>query len=219
MLAVVRSAASTSIGAMGDSAPRSDTRDPTNVRVARTRRAIFDATEALLHEQRGALTVSDVIERSGISRGAFYAHFSGLEDLAVAMFRERFATFGPDDASRRLSGAVSSSESSRLALRGLVEHVVEHRGLYLGVASLGGGRAHETLVDLLYEQVLVTARVMPGIPPAVAPEDVARFIAAGSLGLILAWVDRDRQIVIDASAIDDMVTRLYALMPAWDRDA
>lgn len=183
-----------------------------NTKVARTKRALFQAADELLSE-RSVITVSDVLERAGVSRGAFYNHFTGLEDLAVAMFRDRFAQLGRDDVMRRTAGEVSPAESSFIAIREVVQHVVDHRALYLGVETLTGGRrAHETLVDLLYEQVYGTTLAIPDRPPGVKVEDLARFVAGGTMALLVQWVRRGEEF-----DVDDMTRRILVLSPEWGR--
>jgi AcrR family transcriptional regulator len=185
-----------------------------NVRVTRTRRALFDAAEALMAEQDEPITVSDVLRRAGVSRGAFYTHFTGLEDLAVAMFRDRFSELSRDDVQRRAVGSVSAAESSFLAIRDVVQHVVDHRALYLGVETLTGGRrAHETLVDLLYEVVHATVLAVPTRPPEVVTEDIARFTAGGSMALLVDWMRAGER-----PDVDEMTRRLLALQPAWGQE-
>jgi AcrR family transcriptional regulator len=185
-----------------------------SVRIQRTRRALFDAAIALIGEQDEPVTVSELLRRADVSRGTFYTHFTGLEDLAVALFRDRFSALGRADLARRESATTSPAESSYLAIRDVVQHVVEHRALYLGVETLTGGRrAHETLVDLLYEQVYATTLAIPTRPADVVAEDLARFIAAGTMALLLGWMrdgsDHD---------VDEMTRRILALAPSWGRE-
>jgi AcrR family transcriptional regulator len=55
-----------------------------------TRRALLDAAAQLIAERgyRGT-TVSDIVERSGLSKGTFYWHFKSKEDLLLAVLEER----------------------------------------------------------------------------------------------------------------------------------
>lgn len=53
-------------------------------RVERTRRALFAALIELIQERRwDKIRVQDVLDRTGISRSAFYAHFDNKYDLLV----------------------------------------------------------------------------------------------------------------------------------------
>lgn len=50
--------------------------------VIRTKKALIAATYELIQEpQAEAITVNDILERSNISRGTFYAHYKNIPDL------------------------------------------------------------------------------------------------------------------------------------------
>ena len=57
-------------------------------RVARTRELVLDAFLGLMVE-RGyeTMTVQDLLDRSGVGRATFYAHFKGKEDLLASSVR------------------------------------------------------------------------------------------------------------------------------------
>ena len=76
--------AMTSSNSSGERAP-----DP---RPARTRAAIFTAARELSADD-GEVTVNALAKRAGVSRAAFYSHFSGLDDLLAfcAKMIEAFA--------------------------------------------------------------------------------------------------------------------------------
>ncbi|WP_341854417.1 helix-turn-helix domain-containing protein [Brachybacterium sp. GPGPB12] len=71
----------TSSNSSGERAP-----DP---RPARTRAAIFTAARELSADD-GEVTVNALAKRAGVSRAAFYSHFTGLDDLLGAMLQEMF---------------------------------------------------------------------------------------------------------------------------------
>ena len=56
-------------------------------RPARTRAAIFAAARDLTSAD-GEVTVNALAKRAGVSRAAFYSHFSGLDDLMGAMLQQ-----------------------------------------------------------------------------------------------------------------------------------
>src|SRR5699024_5196781 len=58
-------------------------------RPARTRAAIFSAARDLT-SMDGEVTVNALAKRAGVSRAAFYSHFSGLDELMGAMFQQMF---------------------------------------------------------------------------------------------------------------------------------
>ena len=67
----------------------------TQARAAETRQAII-AAAAEIFEQRGYgnTSLSDVIERANVTKGAFYYHFATKEDLAAAIIEQANNAFG-----------------------------------------------------------------------------------------------------------------------------
>lgn len=68
--------------------------DPTTDRrtalKARTRRAILDAADALIHERRGSqFTVDELAERADVSRRTVFNHFGSLDDVVLSICTER----------------------------------------------------------------------------------------------------------------------------------
>ena len=76
------------------------TRDP-----AGTRKSILDAAQALILDHGfGATTVDAVVNRAGITKGAFFHHFSSKSDLARALV-ERYAEMDRRHLARHLERA------------------------------------------------------------------------------------------------------------------
>ncbi|MEQ1894843.1 MAG: helix-turn-helix domain-containing protein, partial [Planctomycetota bacterium] len=65
---------------------------PLDARARRSRERLGDALVALIQEKPfDAITVQDVLDRAGVSRSTFYAHFRDKEDLFVSDADEFFA--------------------------------------------------------------------------------------------------------------------------------
>ncbi|MFD8593132.1 ScbR family autoregulator-binding transcription factor [Streptomyces sp. NPDC059637] len=64
-------------------------------RAIRTRRVILEAAAAVFDE-RGyeASTISEILERAGVTKGAFYFHFPSKGDLALGVLGEAVTTEG-----------------------------------------------------------------------------------------------------------------------------
>lgn len=76
------------------------TRDP-----ARTRERILDAAQALILDHGyGATTVDAVVARAGITKGAFFHHFSTKSDLARSLV-DRYAAMDRDHLAHHLERA------------------------------------------------------------------------------------------------------------------
>ncbi len=60
-------------------------------RQRKTRKAIYDAFEALMRDAHyGTVTVAQIIERADVGRSTFYAHFETKDDLLDQMCRDMF---------------------------------------------------------------------------------------------------------------------------------
>ncbi|WP_175473736.1 TetR-like C-terminal domain-containing protein [Curtobacterium sp. MCBA15_013] len=191
-------------------------------RPARTRAAIIAATEHLVAADRTAeVSVNAIVRTAGVSRSAFYAQFSDLDELAVAMLVDAFREIGLDDLRARAEdlagdGAGSAGDARRrlaaASNRRLVEHIAARYPFYR--ASLDwrlSGRVHETVVSAYADQVAATMRVLDDrVPAGVGSDDMARFIAGGAIALLTAWLRDDAP-----EQQDRIVERLLAVMPDW----
>jgi AcrR family transcriptional regulator len=65
--------------------PKKKQRPKTDARVVRTRNQLGDAIIELMQQQPfEEITVQHVLDRAGVSRSTFYAHYTGKEDLFIA---------------------------------------------------------------------------------------------------------------------------------------
>jgi AcrR family transcriptional regulator len=102
-------------------------KDPTtDRRINRTRLALRQAAVALL-EERGwdEISVEDVCRLADVGRSTFYTHFQTKEELLASSLQGLKHT---------LQSAVGPAGSLAF-LRGLVEHVLEHRRLFRSVVG------------------------------------------------------------------------------------
>jgi AcrR family transcriptional regulator len=179
-------------------------------RVARTRQAILDAVETLAARDE-PITVAAIVRTAGIGRSSFYTHFSGIDELAVAVLSDVFQTIGAADVELRRRHAVSGSEAARLAQARLVGHLAQHRVLYTSMLALPFSSAvYSRAIEVYAAQVCATIAVLPGIPQGLSAEAVAIYTAAGSLGLLANWIRSD-----DPVPEDVMIIQLMSLLPAW----
>ena len=77
------------------SKPQDDNDPPgRDERKLRTRRALLDAALTLLEGERSfsSLSLREVAKVAGVVPAAFYRHFSGMEDLGLALVDDSFAT-------------------------------------------------------------------------------------------------------------------------------
>lgn len=174
--------------------PRYDTGMPSthgrapDPRPARTRAAIFAAARDLSATD-GEITVNALARRAGVSRAAFYSHFSGLDDLVAAMFgsmlelqytrAEQLIADGGD-----MHRIVQSAAATMVAyvdrhhafLRGALEWKFSHSTYLILV---------KTLSDL---HVIALERLGDEVPPSLPIAEAARFYAGGTLDVLIQWL-------------------------------
>ena len=158
-------------------------------RVARTRDRLGDAMIALILEKPfDSITVQDVLDRAGVGRSTFYAHYKDKDDVLISEVDEFFA-----DVATQV--AESGEQSDRVVpAREFLHHLKGARPLLL--AFTASGRIHDIweLAQAHFargiEQRLAALPRAAGLIPS---ERAARASAlAGSfLALIRWWLDHD----------------------------
>lgn len=190
---------------------RDQLQQSTDVRGERTRRAVRRAVEDLSAEGRAGLTVRAIVERAGVSRSTFYAHYSDVSDLAESLMVEAMEEVAREE--QRMLKNSARPTSLHASLLQLLDHLVRNRALYEAALSLpGSDRAYRRAVGTIAD---VAARhlMRSPIPEGVDPEIAAQWIAWGQYGVYDAWLRG----AIDASPAVLAQTSL-SLLPRWYRD-
>jgi AcrR family transcriptional regulator len=164
----------------------------TDRRVRRTRQLLREALVSLILEKGyDRVTVQDILERADVGRSTFYAHYRDKEDL----LRSGFA-----DLRHELAGsAVPASPSDRASrpldpLRGVLDHVLEHRHLYGALSRKGGLELvfrflREVATDVVRERL----RAATGDRWAddARHEAAVQFTARAFIGTVTWWLEDD----------------------------
>jgi len=156
-------------------------------RVRRTRDRLGDALVFLMMEKPfDAITVREVLDRAGIGRSTFYAHFRDKNDLFLSDVDEFFEWMAA-------SLARNGDESDRLApVREFFSHVAHARRFHDALVS--AGRIHDVL-DLGREHFgrAIAARLRGrerttrGMSPA-RRSAVSQALAGAMLSLLAHWL-------------------------------
>lgn len=158
-------------------------------RVCRTRRSLSGALVELILEKRySSITVQNVIDRAGVGRSTFYAHFRGKEDLFLT------------DWKRLLDGFVRRIEWENAAggrvfpVRELFGHVQEFHHFYRALArSRKTGWLFRTGLGHLSESVersldsWLTGKPRPSVPLPV----LSNYLASEVMALLKWWLERE----------------------------
>ena len=161
---------------------------PSDARTRRTTNAVAFALFQLIQEGDGRfedITVREIVERAGVGRTAFYAHFRSKEDVLHSTYETVFSSLKLDfdenaGAERRLFPVteffehVARSKPVMSAFRkaGIVDDMKSHIAGYAG--SIIEGR-------------MMTLNLEPAVPPKLA----ARMLAASLVESIDWVVDHD----------------------------
>lgn len=99
-------------------------------RVRRTRDALGDALMALIQEKSfETITVQHVLDRAGVGRSTFYAHFSDKDDLFLSDIEDFFEVMSTLLARHK-------EASNRVApVRELIAHISEMRQLHAALVA------------------------------------------------------------------------------------
>jgi AcrR family transcriptional regulator len=156
-------------------------------RSRRTRGLVIAALMELMRERRyDTITVGDLLERSGIGRSTFYAHFFNKDDALAGLIGEQLALLN-EQLKRRTKGQglVPSLE--------LFQHVQENAALFRAlVRGRAGEAAWEATRDLLrqdLEQGLVAAAAAhdPSVPLPV----ITNYVISAFEHLLKWWITAD----------------------------
>lgn len=188
-------------------------------RAARTRQGIVDAVTRLRSRSSGDLAVTDIVREAAISRSSFYAHFAGLDELAIELLRRDFASVAPIAA----SGTAETRESARESYLRLVEHFSTQQSIYSSALGLPlSRRAYDEVIASYAEQLMAsfapaTAKVAESAdaPTATVSADVrvrvaATYVAGGTVMLLGSWIAGELPL-----GKEELVDELVALLPPW----
>lgn len=174
-------------------------------RVLKTRERLVEAYRAILDEKPGGpMTVIEVARRAGVTRSSFYAHFSGVDDLAATALSEFHETVVALARTEVREGQ-SKNEVNRRVILEIASFVAAHRDTYGALLTRNEGFAR-TVADTFAEQVLVTLRTRERVHAD--PEVTAQYMAAGLIGVLSWWLDSG-----DARSPEDLATALIAITP------
>lgn len=158
-------------------------------RAAATRRRILDAAITLFAENGyGETGLADILQRAGVSKGAFYYHFDSKEAVASAIigeFQLRLveAVNGQFDPERpSLEGIVRATFAVQCLMRSDVSIKIGHElSQALSQVSMAGAKMYSEWTERFAE--MVCAVIATGeLSAEVDPADASDAIWAGVLG-------------------------------------
>lgn len=157
-------------------------------RSQRTRRLVSAAMMELLTEKRySAITVQDLLDRAGIGRSTFYAHYYDKEDVLASVVEQMFASFRQRLSQREPGQEIVPSLE-------VFRHAWEHRTSFQAMARGHAGErlleTSHTLLSRSIEQALVDAYPAAAASPTPLPV-VAQYLAGAFLNLFRWWMEAE----------------------------
>lgn len=156
-------------------------------RVARSTRRLGRALIELIQEREFSdITVRSILDRAGVGRATFYAHYRNKEDVLHSEYERVFTVFG-----KLLDESTEKSTTSRAAPRlfpvaEFARHVAESRALVAGLRA--SGRDTELwLAGVSYAARIIEERLGGHAHLSAAQRQLVGRMLAGALVESLQW--------------------------------
>jgi len=154
-------------------------------RVSRSTQALGAAlVELMLEESFGDITVQRILDRAGVGRSTFYAHFRNKHDVLHSSYEQMFAW---------LEKALDQPSPAGVRIVPVAEfllHIVDARRMVDALRSSGQLEEISDLgVGFLAQMIERRIRALPGTPPPVPAALVARMLAGALMEMIKWWDD------------------------------
>ncbi|WP_228553743.1 TetR/AcrR family transcriptional regulator [Catenulispora pinisilvae] len=190
-------------------ATRAGTDDPRSVQTRAWLCAAFE--RVLVEDGYGAATVSRIAAEAGVSRGAFYDHFSSPVAVAVEVVESLYESIAEVNRRARRFGT-SRLETTRSALERLAAHMSENSAMYRDLL-LSSAAPGAVLTALLEKFAVETVPAVREARPDLDDRDASRaaHLIAGAVLSTLIWWLRESEPAEPSVIAQDLMD----LMPEW----
>lgn len=154
-------------------------------RAERTRNAILDAAAAVFDERGYAgASLSEILAKAGVTKGALYFHFSSKEELALALIDEQWRTGLPlvDSAEPSLQTVIDISHAFAHNIRHNARARASNRLVLEANLSRPTPAVYERWIGVLTE-ILVQAKERGDLRKEWDPAVIADWVFATFLGI------------------------------------
>lgn len=189
-------------GVQAGSLPKSQSKKKTDQRILRTRDALGDALVALMHEKNfDEITVQQVLDRAGVGRATFYAHYRDKEDLFMSDV-EDFFNMAASALKRH------QVERKRLApVRELFAHLRDVKEFYMALVASGKANDVRELGRGIFARSIEERLQAAGVQLDVMQRAAQAHALAGSMFSLLDWWI-DKGMKSDPQELDDLFHRM-----------
>lgn len=174
----------------------------TDRRILRTRDALGDALVALIREKNFAqITVQEVLDRAGVGRATFYAHYRDKEDLFMSDVEE-FFTLASSVLKRH------NVNTKRLApVRELFAHLRDVKEFYMALVASGKANDVRELGRGIFARSIDERLEAAGVKiPPLQRSAQAHALAGSMFSLLDWWIDKGMK--SDPQELDDLFHRM-----------
>jgi AcrR family transcriptional regulator len=178
-------------------------------RAERTRNAILDAAAAVFDEHgfNGA-SLSDILAKAGVTKGALYFHFASKEDLAHALVSEQFIVDRtlPAEAPTGIQAAIdlchdiANSLRTNVRVRASIRLVIE-----TGTFADPAPDAYTGWIEIV-RGYLVAAKERGDLKADLDPDVIARWVVASFTGIQIS-----SQVLSGREDIHERVTEMWRI--------
>jgi AcrR family transcriptional regulator len=158
---------------------------PQDPRVRRSTHALGAAlVELMLERDFGSITVQSILDRAGVGRSTFYAHYRNKQDVLHSSYERMFAGL------ERLLDRPSAYGARLVPVAEFFSHVGEAGAVVDALRSAGQLEAMWDL-GVAYVARMIERRIAaaPGTTPCLPPSLVARMLAGALMEMVQWWRD------------------------------
>lgn len=187
----------------------------TDPRAARTRHLLVEAALGLSGSSGAQLSASSIARAAGVNRSSFYAHFDSVEALVCELLDTSLAGIAEHGRSARATADAPSDTAGRRDLRALVEHVEEHRHVYVTVLGTESGAVARAHLARVLQARFADSFERYGALAIVDPPTVQA--AATGVGHAVAALLADWLLGTLECTEERLTDHLVATLPPWTR--
>lgn len=187
-------------------------------RVERTRRLLSQALLQLIIEQGfDQISVQDITDRANVSRATFYLHYRDKDELLFSSMQAIYDDLMRDFPVVTRETVLREDEPAELMVSTDFRHVAAHADFYRVMLSERGVSAFVVKVEDYLARIFEAKLLQPLAPvdgePPVPLGLIARYLAAGEVGLMRWWLSDGRAYSPEAMA--RLTYRLCAFGMWW----
>lgn len=185
-------------------------------RPQRTRAAIFAAAQEMGAEDSD-VTVNALAQRAGVSRAAFYSHFSSLDDVMCGIIEQMVEQVMEEEP--EIPEGFTPHQLVCSEIYAMCDYVSEHRAFLRGMLTWKiSHRAYGSMVDMFsklfkYGYMLLDCCFPENLPR----EETARFHGGGVAEMLVAWLRKSEQDVAAGRQVnsDELAESVIRVLPSW----